>query len=394
MQMSLMRDVIVVGAGPAGSTTAKIVAGRGFDVQLVEKRKPLETKICGGGISHRLLELLSLPEHVVEKKVSYEVHHFPWGTRINSEQHVTVLREKFDHFLASEAAKSGAQLTYETIVVKVRKENKKIIVYAKTKKGEVFCTPCKIVVFADGVATIAGKTFPSVGFKGNPKNTALGAIYEVEFKNNNMKHYELYYGSQISPWGYGWIFPKKNSLNIGVGCLLSDLRKSGQNIKHLLDHFYANFVQNSNKLPEGKKIKEFGAALIPLSLSSKIFAPSCLVVGDAAGMVDPLLGCGIVHAVAAGRLAGQIAVEALAKNDFSERYLSRYQTLWEESASYWQMKKKEQRAKILHPFTAFDKNTISKIEYLLFFQSSSSLIENLRALFFPISELFYKHKKV
>jgi digeranylgeranylglycerophospholipid reductase len=393
MKRVLVTDVLVVGAGPAGSTTAKAIAEAGFDVQLIEKRKPSETKVCGGGIPYRLSKMLRLPEYVVEKRVSHEIHHFPWGKRTHSEKHVTVRREIFDNFLASVAEKSGAQLTYETRVVEVRRKDKKLLVYAKTKKGEMFCTTCKIVVFADGAATTSGKAFSSIGFQGKPNNTALGAIYELEFKNNNMKHYELYYGSQISSWGYGWIFPKRDSLNIGVGCLLSDLKKSGQNIINLLNRFYVNVVRNSNKFPKDKKIEKFGAALIPLSLSPKIFASSCLVVGDAAGMVDPLLGCGIVHAVAAGRLAGQIAVGALVRNDFSERYMSRYQTLWQQSANYWQIKKNAQKAKVLRPFSTIDKNLISKIEYLLFFRESSSLTENLRALLFPISDQILKHRE-
>lgn len=386
-----MKNVIVIGAGPAGSATAKTIADRGLDVQLIEKRQPLETKTCGGGIPHTLTKLLSLPKHVIEKEISYEVHNFPWGKKVNSEKHVTVRRGVFDNFLANEAEKSGAQVIYEDTVVDVRRENEEMIVDAKTRKGDLISRSCKMVVFADGAATIAGKIFPSVGFKGNPKNTALGAIYEVESKDNSMKHYELFYGSQIATWGYGWIFPKKDSLNVGIGCLLSDLRKKGQNIRNLLDRFYANAVQKLDKFPKEKRIVEFGAALIPLSLSPRIFAPSCLVVGDAAGMVDPLLGCGIVHALAAGRLAGQIAADALARNDCSERFLARYQSLWQQSIGYRRLTKNGQSAKLFHPFTVFDKNTISKLEYMLFFKNSSTPIENLRTVLFPVSSLISKH---
>ncbi|MFB3890206.1 MAG: NAD(P)/FAD-dependent oxidoreductase [Candidatus Bathyarchaeia archaeon] len=376
-----MKDVIVIGAGPAGATAAKVIASSGFEVQLVEKRKPSQPKVCGGGMPYDLSRILSLPEHVVEKRVSYQVHHFPWGKRVSHEQHVTVRREVFDNFLAGEAVKSGAQLSYETVVDSVRKEGKSTVVYARTKGGEVVCTPCKMVIFADGVSTLASKTFPSLGFKATPKNTAIAATYELSFKDNSMDYYDLYYGSQISPWGYGWIFPKRDSLNVGVGCLLSDLRKSQQNIKYLLDRFYATALQNADMSLKDKAITEFGAAMIPLSQSPRIFGPSCLAVGDAAGMVDPLLGCGIVHAVASGRLAGLVALGALASEDFSESYMSRYQVLWQQSSGCRNMKKNEQRARVSHHFSTLDKNTISKMEHLLFFKDCSSLLENLRVLF-------------
>jgi len=379
-----MTDVVVIGAGPAGSITARTIADAGFTVKLIEKRKPLETKVCGGGIPHELSARLSLPEQIIEKRVSFEIHYFPWGRKIYPNKHVTVRREAFDNFLVIEAEKSGADVVYETIVIDVKRDEDAVFVYTKSKKGEVFCIPCRIVIFADGVGTLVKKCFPSIGFQANLNNTALGVIYDLEFKKNKINHYELYYGSQLSSWGYGWVFPKNDSLNIGVGCLLSDLKKSKKKIASILHRFLTEVVHNPSRF-KGKKIEKFGAALIPLRPSRKIFGDSCLVAGDAAGMVDPLLGCGIIHAVSSGKLAGQIAVNALRRGDFSEKYMSRYQILWQQSANYRQIRRNEIIARSLHPFSSVDKNMISKIEYLLLFGKRSSTVENLQALFFPLS---------
>lgn len=379
-----MHDAIVIGAGPAGSTVAKIIAETGFDVLLLEKRKPCDTKVCGGGIPRELAKKLSLPQNVLEKEILREIHYFPWGKREFLNPHVTIRRANFDRFLVDNARKHGAEVRYETEVVNVKNETSKMRVFFKNQKDDnVSSSLCKIVIFADGVGTLASKVFSGVGFKGDPNSLALGARYELEWKENDVDHYEIHYGADVSPWGYGWIFPKKNSLNVGIGCLLSKFSNLRHNITEILNRFVRNRVIYSERLKD-KKILGFGAALIPLDYARKIFSRSCLVVGDAAGMVDPLHGCGIVHGVFAAELAGRVAVEALKKGDFSERTLSRYQTLWEQSSSYLQIRKRRLITRFSLPFSKIDKNLIAKIEYFYLFGRKSLNPEGLRAALHPV----------
>jgi len=378
-----MEDVVIIGAGPAGSTVAGIIAKSGFDVRLMEKRKPLETKVCGGDISMALAKELSLGGDVVEKVVSHEVLHFPWGVKVRPFRHVTVLRETFDKFLADRARKLGARVCYENKVIGVTRKGELMYVHIKDLKDvENFSMRCKLVVFADGPLTLATKLFPNVGFKGTISNLALAARYELEWKNNGMNHHELFYGPDISSWGYGWIFPTKNSLNVGVGCLLSALRESRAKITEMLRRFIRHRKIGREEL-ETKKILGFGAALVPLAPADRIFGPSCLVVGDAAGMVDPLAGCGIESAVHAGKLAGNIAVEALQRENFSEEFLSRYQVLWKQSLNYSVVKRSYRIAKVAIPLSRVDKNLLSKIGYVLHF-GKRSLID-VHVMLYPLT---------
>jgi digeranylgeranylglycerophospholipid reductase len=374
-----MEDVIVIGAGPAGSTTAKVMAKAGFDVQLIEKRKPGETKTCAGDISKPLAMKLALNTSIVESSISHEVLHFPWGRATCYFNRVTVLREKFDKFLTDKAISCGAKVFFESIVIGVRRKGPSMEVEIKNRKtGEIFSMFSRMIVFADGPSTLSAKAFPGVGFAGSPSNLALAARYELECKNNGINYYELFYGQDLSPWGYAWIFPTKNSLNVGVGSLLSKLKRSRTKITDILNYFVRNRHGSSENLRH-KPILDLKVALIPLAPAKKIFGPACLVVGDAAGMVDPLRGCGIDNAVSAGELAGHIAVGALNLNDLSEKQLSRYQTLWECSPNFLTIKRNYQIARALLPASQIDGNFFAKLSYILHFGKSS--IKNVRLLF-------------
>ncbi len=379
----IVRDVIVIGAGPAGSTTAKVVASEGFDVQLIEKRKLGETKACGGLLSYKVMKELC-PNTDIGKRVSRIVFCFPWGKKIEENMDaIVVSRGVFDRILAEEAKKRGAELTTETKVTNVKRENGLMRVYMKNlNDGSLSSTSCKIIMFADGPMTLAAKAFPGVGFEGNPNNLALGVRYELECINHVVDHCEVHFGSDLSSWGYGWVFPGKNLLNVGVGSLLSKLGKSRKRIKETLSNFTIKRNVSSEKITE-TRILEFGAALIPLTPARKMFSHSILVVGDAAGMVNPLLGAGIDYAVHAAELAGQTASEALERRDCSGKLLSKYQMLWERSPDYSLMQKGQLITKTMLPFSRVDKNLIAKVEYLLRCDRKA-LKETLRAMLYPI----------
>jgi digeranylgeranylglycerophospholipid reductase len=366
-----MKDVIVIGAGPAGSTAAKIVAQSGFDVQLIEKRKIGETKPCGGGISKALAIKLALNNQIVESAVSRVIYHFPWSIETCSLNHVTVLRENFDMFLIDKAINCGAKALFESIAVSVHRKGTVMEVEIKNlKTGEMFSLFSKMIIFADGPSSLSAKMFPGVGFLGSPSNLALAARYELECKNNDINYYEFFYGQDLSSWGYAWIFPTKNSLNVGVFSLLSKLEQSRTKITDILNYFLRNRHMSSEKLRH-KPILDLKVALIPLAPAKKIFGPACLVVGDAAGMVNPLTSSGIVHAVSAGELAGRVAVEALHRNDLSEKRLSKYQALWERFPNFLAIKQNYQITRALLPVSRIDGNSFAKISYLLHFGRSS-----------------------
>ena len=168
---------------------------------------------------------------------------------------------------------------------------------------------------------------------------------------------EYYYGQDISPWGYGWVFPKKDTVNVGVGCLYSKIRTNIADSLNILLHKHPLI----GEMFKGNKPKKFRSATIPNAPAKKIFGERMLVVGDAAGMVDSITGGGIAPAVTGGTIAGRICAEALEKEDFSARFLSRYQTRWEKTFDYSHIYSKYLLSSAFLYFSNYDENAFPKL---------------------------------
>ena len=369
-------DVVVIGSGPAGSSTANIVAGAGYNVLLVEKDEwPGKNNVCGGGMSEQRADKLKLPDKIVEKRIPYEVHYYPWGVYENRERHASILRNKFDRYLAERAEENGSTLLTSTKVVDVKRRDGRIVVYTSNNKN-IATISSDLVIFADGVNTLAKKF--GIGFKRNNNNTALGLVYEIECKENPIDHYEMFYDRNISGWGYGWIFPKKDLMNVGVGCRISNIRG---NIKDMM-HYFINSPVVSTKI-QGRKILNKKAALIPLAPAREIHDQSMLVVGDAAGMVYPFFGAGIENAIVAGEIAGRVAISALEENDFSKQFLSVYKKQWEKTGNYALMKRQSLMSKFLLPLSNLDAYILPKYMNISYINDVSRN-EKMRIAVYPL----------
>jgi len=369
-------DVVVIGSGPAGSSTANIVARAGYNVLLVEKDEwPGENNVCGGGMSEQLADTLKLPDKIVEKRIPYEVKYFPWGVYETRNRLATVLRNKFDRYIAERAVENGSTLLTSTKVVDVKRRDGKMVIYTSTDKN-ISTISSDFVIFADGVNTLAKKF--GIGFKKDNNNTALGLVYEIECKDNPIDHSEKFYDKNISGWGYGWIFPKKDLLNVGVGCRIS---KRGGNIKDMM-HYFMSYPAVSTKI-QGRKILNKKAALIPLAPAREIHDQSMLVVGDAAGMVYPFFGAGIENAIVAGEIAGRVAVRALEENDFSKLFLSVYKKQWEKTSNYALMKRQSIMSKFLLPLSNLDAYIFQKFMNISYINDVSRN-EKMRIAVYPL----------
>lgn len=345
-------DVTVIGAGPAGSTTARLIARHGFDVILVEKDEyPGKTNVCAGGLPKSIIKEMGLSSDVVEKEISGEKHYFPWGLKSSDLDNITVYRDVFDRNLADIAVEEGVEMLTNTLIkdVSIKNDGMRVI-----SEGNVM--ESKLVVFADGPNTLAYRRF-GIGFIPETDKTIVSMACEVKWKNNPLDHYESYYGYKISPWGYGWIFPKRNTVNVGVGCLYSKLNS---NIIESLNYLLREHPLTQEKL-KGKEITWLSSALIPIAPARKIFGERMLVVGDAAGMVDPVSGGGIVHAINGGMLAGKVCVMALEENDFSPAFLSRYQNLWHKTINYSHIYGKYLLSSVFLSLSKIDKNAYPKL---------------------------------
>jgi geranylgeranyl reductase family protein len=317
-----MYDLIVVGAGPAGASAARAAAQLGLKTLLLEKEKLPRSKLCGGGVTPKVLKLFdfNLPNDLVEctaKSTRIHVGENCFNFETDRPLVYMTSRIRFDAFLAEKAVDAGAELRDGTCVNRI--ENAGTHVQVKTASSGF---QAKIIIGADGMG---GPTASSGGFyeRWDPHQVAYAIESEVPVGEKGVQdfigadsYFDVYFG--VSSAGYGWVFPKDDHLTVGVGCRLSKLRDA---------HALLNgFVKQVPQLA-GREIPKPQAHLIPLGGVAKV--PSAndriLLAGDSAGFAEPLLGEGIYFSILGGQIAAQTAAEACQKNRFDKGFLNRYE---------------------------------------------------------------------
>lgn len=323
-----MIDVVIVGAGPAGSIAGQKIAKAGFEVVILEKNDfPGSNKICGGAVSEECFKNLQLPDNIIEKKSSQVIVHLSEEKLRAPDKASFVLfnREIFDMLLAQKAVNDGAKLLTSTRATDVSRKGPGItIIYKKSSKGRSERISAQLVVFADGTATLARRKL-GLGFEGKPNCTAYAAAYDCKWLENPKETLDFFFKDNISPFGYGWVFPKRDSVNIGVLCLQSLMKES--------IWMYLNRFIYSEKL-DTLKIMKSGFRLMPQSVVDKIYGERVLVIGDAAGTADPIDGGGICNAAASGKVAAEIAIKALETENPTADFLANYENHWKKTDNY------------------------------------------------------------
>jgi geranylgeranyl reductase family protein len=314
-------DVAVVGAGPSGAVVAKRCADYGLSTVLVEKQTLPRGKLCGGAISIRTLPLIGseLPEELIEQQIKgfrfYSPTLKPIDKVSKEPMGISVKRDAFDAFLAGLAVKAGCKLIQANPLtdLKVNESGASL----SLKNGNTISAP--LVIGADGVnSLVAQKT----NIRQHFPNTQVGLCLESNIPLNKTQMAKLspdlleLYFSNI-PYGYGWVFPKRNSISIGIGGGLAHLRNPRQ--------IFDDFCKTVSEV-KGFEVKavEVGANLEPAGgFSTKVVAERTLLVGDAAGFADPFTGEGIYYAIKSGALAANTAKEALKRGKFNAGFFSR-----------------------------------------------------------------------
>ncbi len=327
-------DVVVVGAGPAGSIAAKEIGESGYSVLLLDRdSEPGRTKLCGGMISYQGISNFTFPDWVIERKISgirtilpkKGLREYDFGLVVG----INVKREVLGKYLAQLAQKSGVHTEFGARVTKI--SNGKFPKVKYVTNSETIEISTKIIVGADGVFSLVARHF-GIRKKFNDEQIGITAQREIYLNaktiNENFgKFNEFYYGHEFSPFGYGWVFPRSDSVVVGVGSLYSVEKRDPHGISYYLDAIIKHPLI-SPRLSEGRigRLKQF---FVPLSGPiSPTFGNNFILVGDAAGHVSPISGEGIHFAMLGGRIAGQVVVESLKHDDFSAKRLGKYEKLW------------------------------------------------------------------
>ena len=321
-------EILVIGAGPAGSSTAKNAALNGAEVILMDKKSEIGApKRCAEGVSKEGLSKLGIEPNSrwVTKELSGVRLISPNGTDVWMKEDQVKLpeagyileRKVFDKFMAMEAARAGATIMIKTLARGMRKDNNGYIVSCESM-GEDFEIKAKIVVGADGPESRVGR-WGGLKTAAKPKNMESGIQFEmVGVEMDDPDCIEFYFGS-VAPGGYAWIFPKGDDIaNVGLGIISTYTDKTAY--EHLLE-----FVKNCPATKNAQPV-ELNIGGDPVGgMIKNLVKDHIMIVGDAAGHVNPLTGGGIITALEAGIYAGEVAAAAVKDEDYSEKRLMEYQ---------------------------------------------------------------------
>ncbi|HID62482.1 MAG TPA: NAD(P)/FAD-dependent oxidoreductase [Anaerolineae bacterium] len=377
-----MFDAIVIGAGPAGSVAARRLASDGWQVALLEKSDdPGQDNVCGGMLSLPMVKKFGVFPDAVEKVMRSELHVLPWGVIENATVQCTVQRRVFDHLLAQRAVAAGAELMTraQARAVRVVAPAQVEVEVQRRASSQSTILRGRGLILADGPRTLARSL--GLGYRPSDGVVAFALACELAWPGNGMDHYELYYGEGVARWGYAWVFPYRDVLSVGLGCILSELRGRSSLKRDLLD-FIHHHPRASLMLSDKTVVRRRGG-WIPLCAARNMVGSSTLVVGDAAGLAHPLIAAGIDNALESGDLAGRVMSEALAAGDLSAGFLARFQYEWQRTPASRFMRVQNWIARIGQALSHLDRNMMAKVVQLALLGGTLTWPGKLQALGYP-----------
>ena len=334
-------DVLVIGGGPSGSAAAYWLASRGLDVVVVEKKHFPRQKTCGDGLTPRSVRQLA--DMGLEPDLSARHHRYEglrsmafgrtlemkWPSGPDYPDYgYTVTRYDLDGLVAANAEKAGAELWQGAEAIGPlagdddtdpsglrRAGGARILATARTTVSEV---RARYTIVADGSLTRFGRALGTARVKTWPQGMALRGYY------SSPRHDDTYIESHLdikdrdgnAVPGYGWIFPLGDGrVNVGVGLLSTSDRWKGVNTTKLMEHF-VSFAPKSWCIGPGTALGDPTGGRLPMGLSvGPRVGADWVIVGDAAGSINPFNGEGIAYGYETGRIAAEIVAGAAGADD-------------------------------------------------------------------------------
>ena len=296
-------DVGIVGAGVAGSTCAQVLGEAGIKVALFDNSHPRE-KACGGLLDYRVVDEFSIPKQVLENEIKWILaERYAFQKRLFIEPSMYIVsRKDFDNYLLERALRNNNVVFYKEKVNHLsRGKNDWILTTNKDRSIKVKC-----LIGADGCPSIV-RRYVSKPIDAKLVVPTVGYIFQCSSKylqeNFEPNTGEVYYShTYVRKKGFIWIFPKKTSINFGIGAM-----ESGRELKLSLDRFLFSHTA-------GKRLRTLKghlyAGLVPHIWQKDFFDNPCTgnnwaLIGDAAGHVTSIGGAGIYYAMKGGMLSAQ-----------------------------------------------------------------------------------------
>jgi geranylgeranyl reductase family protein len=312
LSLASSHQVIIVGAGPAGSTLAYELAVRKIKVLVLERARLPRYKCCAGGLTVKAAELIGvnitgLVDDVVSGAIITFKGNNPYHGNSDSPIMYTVRRETFDYALVKRARRAGADILegVEARTVQFGSRNVKV----STTMGSF---EAEFVAGADGARSLVAKSMGII------KHNAyvVGLACEVKVGEEELVKWRSRIGIDIGRirGGYGWVFPKSDHLSIGIACPAD----KAKGLKHI-------FREYLDSLELGQcTVNRWGAGFLPILVGTPTVARGrAMLLGDAAGLVDPLTGEGIFNAILSAQIGASAVEKALLRggvelNDYSD----------------------------------------------------------------------------
>ncbi|MEM6347099.1 MAG: geranylgeranyl reductase family protein [Bacteroidota bacterium] len=355
-------DIVIVGAGPGGTTCALALEKSGLKVALIDKAVFPRDKICGDALSGKVVSVLKYLNPAVEQSL----HQFPqklgsWGIRFfapngqaldvpfkstkdesnpNSPGYISK-RMDFDAFLYEEVRKRKHCSLGEGEALQAL-EYSEGGVLLKTEKRKIHA---QLVIGADGAHSIVNKQLGAIKVEKAHYSGGIRAYFEGVTNFHEENFIELHYLKDLLP-GYFWIFPLPNgAANVGLGMLSRDLSRLKVNLRQQLESVVASHPLIAPRFKNATQIgKTLGFGLPLGSKKRPISGNHFMLVGDAASLIDPFTGEGIGNAMLSGKIAAEKALLAFEAADFSAEGLAQYdeavwKKMWRELQLSHQMQK-------------------------------------------------------
>ena len=312
----MMHDVIVIGGGPVGCYTASLLAGKGFDVLVLESSPAIGHRVvCTGLIGVEAFERFHLPRGSVINQIQDVIFFSPSGIRFfyrpDSPRAFMVDRQEFDRDMADMAVTCGAKVRCSSLVrdIKIGENGLKVEV---ERLGEGYELRARMAVVACGFNP---ELTEKLGLE-SPRKFLQGG--EVELDVDGLKETEVYVGRGIAPASFAWVVP--------INC---EKARVGMTTGKNADLFLRSFLNNPIIRDRIKTYTpRINVDLIPIRPIRKSFTERVLVVGEAAGQVKPTTCGGIYYGLISAELAAETIEEAFSQGRFDGAILKGYETRW------------------------------------------------------------------